>query len=409
MSIISKWSAVLRERNYLLILSASADSLFGGGIGNVTILWLAYASTKSALVVALVGVTLYLSRSASSFLFTSLIDRWSRKKLMIMSDLGRSAGLAIIILGSTVFGFNLFLLLIGVTVISMFFSSFVPASRAIIPTIVRNETLANATGLLGSTEQASAMLGSIVGGALIAFYGTSIPLEVNIATYMISAMILSFIAEPGRMKNVDVQPKNEPKFWQQFREGLRYIMQNRGLLLLLGFSLIVNFFIASYQNFIVVFSTSALHASSFYYGLIVGGASAGGIIGGLAVSHLKTDISFGFWTAVSAISVGAAVLIIALMNNLIISVLAFSIIGFLLALAVVSEMSGLQRIVPHDFLGRVLTIDQGFSYIMSPAGMIAGWILISFLGIRYDYLISGTGIAVVGALMVVLPSVRRIK
>lgn len=375
----------------------------------MTILWLAYSVTNSALVVAAVGVAIYISRSGSSFLFTPIIDRWSRKRLMVLSDIGRSMGLGIIVLGFFFFGFHLFILLIGVVIVSMFFSSFVPASRAIIPNIVENKTLSNATGLLTSTEQISGLIGSIVGGLIILLYGYFVPLEINIVTYLISAVLLSFIFEPKLQTGTEKEIKQETSFLKQFKAGFKYINEQRGLLLLLITTLAVNFFIALYQSFIVVFSSSVLEASAFYYGVIVGGSAFGGIISGLLVSHLKTDIKFGFWNSVSVLLTGIAVVAIAFTGNLFVSLIGFIAIGFLLTLAVVSFTSGLQRIVPKGFIGRVLIIDQGFSYAISPAGIITGGFLITLLGVRHDYLIAGIGLIILSIFMLSMRTIREME
>ena len=110
------------------------------------------------------------------FLFAPLVDRLSRKRLLIVSDLVRVAIFcALPFAGSA----TAIVILAGLAGIATGF--FRPAVYAGLPNLVDDEELSNATSLLQTGDNLTWMIGPVIGGILIAIQGPDLAYWLNAA------------------------------------------------------------------------------------------------------------------------------------------------------------------------------------------------------------------------------------
>ena len=123
-------------------------------------------------------------------LLGSVVDRFSRRKLMIASDLLRCA--VFVALPFTT-GPAQVVALAGVAGFATGF--FRPALYAGLPNLVDDDELADANGIFQAAENITWMLGPLLGGVLLSFSTPDVAYWFNAVTFLGSALLIMRIAE----------------------------------------------------------------------------------------------------------------------------------------------------------------------------------------------------------------------
>ncbi len=136
----------LRSHEFISFFLSRFVSRIGDGIHSLTILWISYQWSKSALIVALVMISFSLPAILVSPFAGSLADRKNRIKIMVLSDIIQAICTIILAFLSYYGKMNLFGLMFFTAIMSVSYAYFMPASMAIIPQIVSKENLVRVNG-----------------------------------------------------------------------------------------------------------------------------------------------------------------------------------------------------------------------------------------------------------------------
>ena len=182
-----------------------------------------------------------------AMLFGSLagvyVDRWLKKSILVVSNLVR--GVLVLLLpplllfaqGKTILeaiplGFALML---GITfAVSTFTQFFAPAEQAVIPLIVKDRDLLAANSLYTTTMMALLIIGFAIGEPLLNL-ADHLSLQIGLpegigkeilvgGAYAIAAIILLGLRTEEKLQNSDQEP---PHPWQDIKDGIKYLGQNR--------------------------------------------------------------------------------------------------------------------------------------------------------------------------------------
>jgi MFS family permease len=179
---------------------------------------------------------LLVARFVPSFLFGPLsgvvADRFSRQRIMIISDLLR----ALVVLGFLfVRRADQLWILYVLTVLQLGLSTFFePAKTAAIPSIVEERELVAANAISSVTWSVMLTLGAAIGGVITGWFDTDVAFILDAATYLLSAWLIASIRVQKRRK------KERPKLTvgralgiTETIEGIRYVKQRPRVLALL--------------------------------------------------------------------------------------------------------------------------------------------------------------------------------
>lgn len=217
------------------------------------------------------------------------MDRQNRQILMILSDLLRALGLAVLAVYLYFAGFSLPLVLIVSFILGTFSTIFNPAQRAVIPKILNFDEVADANGLVQVATSLFQSVASAAGGAVVAVIGTIAALGFNSATFAISAvltaaMTLGTLAKPS-LTGIDVGARKS--FVSDAADGVRYIASSKGLLYLTVSAGFINLFFAMMAPFIVVYGSDVLKGGAVVYGSLLAAFAIGMGPGALLVGRTK--------------------------------------------------------------------------------------------------------------------------
>jgi MFS transporter, DHA3 family, macrolide efflux protein len=213
--------------NFRLLGSADAISDFGSRLTNFTALLLINERTGSAAALALLGILMLLPQVTIGIMAGVVVDRYDRKRIMILSNFLRAglvASLALVSLGGDLW--LLYLLLFAQAVVGTFFN---PAHGALLPVALPKEHLLAANSLNQMTFMLMTVLGSAVAGVCIGVFNNYwLPFLLDAVTFLVSCWLVYLVkvdARPPAASEVKITAPGA--FFGQLGEGFRVIGTNK--------------------------------------------------------------------------------------------------------------------------------------------------------------------------------------
>jgi MFS family permease len=367
--------ALLGHSRFRLLFFAT----FGSGLGN----WLAlialqvdiYDRTHSGWWVGALLIANILPAVFIGVLFGPLVDRLSRKGLMIASDLGRLAVFAVLpFVGSAT-------AIVALAVVAGVGNAFFrPAVLAGLPNLVSGGELASANALIQLVEWTTTAAGPVAGGALVAFSGPHLAYWVNAGTFALSAFLVAGI--PGRLLQSD-RPIGRGR-WSDLAEGLALVRRSRALLCVLVVWSIVMLANAAVNVAEIFLAKSSYSSGDLGFGLLWTGSGIGLVAGGLAAAGLiERDLGSAYvrFLIVFGIGIGCA----AAAPNIWVGVVAMVIAGFGNGGAVVANITFVQRGAPDRVRGRAFTLLISANYAVLGIAFVIAGPLTNLVGARWMY------------------------
>jgi len=234
---MADWADLLRgNRNYRRLWTGQVVSEIGDYFNNVAVFSLVMETTGSGLVVSAVMLSRAIPAALAGPLAGVALDRFDRKRIMILSDVARAA---------VALGFLLTLryheawLLYVLSALLMFASPFHTSGRAaILPTIAGRKDLHAANSLTQTTQWATQTAGTILGGLSAARLGYEWAFVLNALSFLFSALAIGRLRLEGagfRAERAAAGAGEGLRPWADYKEGLRYM---RSVPLVMGIGLI---------------------------------------------------------------------------------------------------------------------------------------------------------------------------
>jgi MFS family permease len=277
-----------------------------------------------------------------------MVDRWDRRKTMIVSDLARAL---IVLLSLAARSRETVWVLLLVGFLQAIFSQFFqPARGAALPLIVKKEELLGANGLMQTTMTASLILGPGLAGVTIQYFGLNSAFIIDSFSFVVSALAIATIAVPhvtaGRSQALNTVLA---ELW----EGLRFLFTNRTLIGLLIALSVVQLGAGSLQVIWIPFLQTTFGIGPAGLGLVDGVHGVGMVVGGLSIGLLFSRFRKVSISAVGLALAGLSILLIGQARALGWVLVWMGFLGLLIPAISAALGTILQLVVPNDKLGRV--------------------------------------------------------
>ncbi|MBD0370459.1 MAG: MFS transporter [Pyrinomonadaceae bacterium] len=185
-----------RNRDFRNIWLGQVVSQMGDWFDTIALYTIVLNLTGSGRAVGLVLVARFLPSVVMGPVSGVVADRFSRRSIMIMSDIVRAA----VVLGFLlVRSADQLWLVYVLTVIQLIFSTFFePARTAAIPSIVSPRDLVAANAISSVTWSSMLTLGAAIGGLITGWVGTDAAFIMDSLTYLLSAALIMRVRFPRR-------------------------------------------------------------------------------------------------------------------------------------------------------------------------------------------------------------------
>jgi len=378
------YARLLATPAYARVFSAGLGSTLGSAISAVCLVWIVFTATGSPLDVAFLGTAWLVAAILFSVFGGTVVDRYDRRRLMILSDIARALAMTAVVVVLRVHGFDLPTVLAAYFVVGAFTTVFNPAEQAIVPALVEAPIVADANGLVRSSRSAAQFIGTSVGGALIVTLGAVVGVAANAVTFGVSALLLFGMRIPTPPRPLRPQRSS---YLADVREGFRWLGRATGFLQLTISATFFNFCASVVGTFIVVFVTILLHGSALVFALLLALEVAGTGLGSLLVSRTGGVRRAGrSWTIGAGTASGAAAIVLALFPSVGVAAACLFLIGLFSGYAGTAWLTAAQLLVPTEMQGRYFGIDALGSIAIIPAAQIGGALLIDAYGVQPTYL-----------------------
>jgi Bacterial protein of unknown function (DUF894). len=371
-----------RNRNFRNLLAGQVVSEMGNwfnfiaGLGLVRVVSEASPEAAGILFVCRLLPFALLSPIAGTF-----VDRFSRRQVMIISDLVRVV-VALMFLLVTDAG-NLWIAYIATILLSTFGAFFDGAKNAATPNLTGSEGLLAGTALMFSTRFLLMAIGSALGGWAAAMFGYHVAFVINAASFLVSAFSVWLIPEEavseppavtGGLTNTKSRGAGErDSFFSELKEGLNYTVKNHFALTILIMNVIwatgggaINIV---FERMGGVYFAAKESLNPDIAVAMLWTASGFGLFLGMMIAHRtsvyldrhKSHRSFIGWTLIiHGVLFAAAAFMPSLWLFAVLAFVSRAIVGVEYAV----QETMFQRSLPDFIRGRISTLDRGAEITM---------------------------------------------
>lgn len=278
-----------RNRDYMILWSGQGVSTLGSAISGIALPLLILSLTNnSAALAGLAGFFAGLPFVIFSLPAGALVDRWNRKRVMILCDVGRGIALGSIPLVAFLGYLSLVQIYIAVLIEGLLFTFFNIAEVAALPRVVTKAQLPAASAQNQAGQIASFIAGPPIGGLIFQFLGHTIPYLFDSVSYAGSVVSLLFI----RTEFQQERTAERRKLRIEIAEGLRWLWA-QPLIRYMAFLTGGLNFVGSGSLLLIVLLAKHQHASASVIGVIFAIGSIGGILGSFLGPPIQKRFTFG--------------------------------------------------------------------------------------------------------------------
>lgn len=372
--------ALLRQRNYGLLWFAGAVSLLGDYAMLVALPFFIYDLTGSALATGAMFLVQTLPRILLGSVAGVFVDRWDRKKTLVVADLLRGALVLLLLLVRSVDVIWLvYFVAIAQATIGQFF---VPAKSALMPRLVGEGDLVPANALNSLSDNLTRLVGPALGGALYGLIGLPTVVLIDATSFIISGALLALIAVPGgTVEARKDDTRGVAAVWGEWIAGLRIVRQDRlltGLFVMVGISMVNEGILIS---LLVPFVKDVLGGSAAQLGALMSAQAIGGIIGGLLIGKVGGRINPLRLMAVCGALDGILLLIIINGGSLALALPLMSFAGVPVVGFFVSMQTLAQQRTEDRYRGRVFGAVSTVMALATLSGILFASLVGDYLGI----------------------------
>ena len=377
----SEAPSLWRNRDYVLLWSGQAVSEFGTQVSQIAFPLLILGITGSPAQAGIAAGLRILPYLILSLAAGALVDRWDRKRTMILCDSARAVALGSIPLALWSGHLSVAQLYIVSLLEGTFNVFFGLALTACLPRVVTRQQIAAATAQNEAIFQIAKLLGPLLGGVLYGL-GRLVPFLIDAVSYAGSVVSLFFITTEFQERRTIAARR----LWAEIAEGLIWLW-NEPLVRAMGFLSSVAWIMLAAVNLVVIVLARQQHAGPATIGLILAVGGVGGIIGSLLASPIQRRFSFG------QIVIGSAWLwailwpIYAVAPNPAALGVTTAALNLVWPLYNVTQFSYRRVLIPDQLQGRVNSVFRLISFSGMPVGLILSGALLQSIGPRSTVLV----------------------
>ncbi|MDR2982047.1 MAG: MFS transporter [Puniceicoccales bacterium] len=369
------------------------------------IIWLSI-KTGSAEMLAYAAIAALLPQSIIGPFTGVLIDRWSRKRVMMLADsfiAFCTLILAVLFWLDVARMWHIFILL-GLRSVGSAFH--MPAMQASVPMLAPTDQLTRIAGINQIITSVSQIAGPALGAMFIAIWDIEYVLMFDVAGALIAVTSLLFvdIPDPARAEN------KEDNVLGEIKEGAMEIIRNRGLSWVFLFSVLVIFFLMPVSVLFPLMTLQYFGGTELQAGIIEAiwsvGAFFGGIIMGIKVYKVNR-VGLINWMYLIC---GITFLLSGLLppSGYIWFAILTTIAGVSGAVYNAAFTGIVQTKVAPAALGRVFSMFYTFSLIPAMLGLIGIGFFADGLGLTTSFITCGAIIILIGIIAFLTPSAMRL-
>ncbi|MEQ4209624.1 MFS transporter [Actinopolymorpha sp. B9G3] len=393
-----------RPRGLRALVTATYVSSLGDGAFAAAAPLAAAAITRDPTAVAVVAAAEYLPWLLMTPFAGALVDRWRLRTVLVVADLLRAGGLALLAVLVAIGEASIPVLagLACAIVVGQIFGD--TAAQTIVVDLAGRDSAAlnKANGHISSaTTAGKSLAGPPLGSSLFAVVPW-LPFLLDAVSFVASAGLVATLPK-GR----PAPPRQaRPRLLSSVAEGARFLVRNpqlRALCLLVASANLASFM--SMSTF-VLYATGRLGVSTAGYGLLLAATAVGGVAGGFLAGPIANALG-----ARTAVVVGLVLQVVAWpaigwTKSPYVAGSVLAVVGLCAAVTTVVCITSRQQLTPPDMLGRVISAFRTVGAGAAPLGAMLGGVLAATFDLVTPFYCAGAVLLV--AVLLALPGLRPV-
>lgn len=314
----------LWNKNFILLLQASAVSTIGDLMYSVAIGYWVYEQTGSN---SLMGIMSSISMFVTMFLSPfsgSIVDKLNRKWVLVFGDAFQ--GVLMLTVGVLAFSGNLSvpIVLAAAFLAAMGGVFYSPAANTTLIDIIPRDDMVRGQSMFSGVSSTISMVGTAFSGVLVAFFGVPLIVILNGCSNLYSAISELFISVP---KTVSQGEKVTPMgILKDMKTAIKEIFDNPQLKLFVSCLIILNFLASGPFSLLLPFTVEK-GFSVEQYGLLMSVWTVGSLVCIILLGIIKLKPKSRYWTLAISFSLSEIFLVAAYLSTEFVTMCILAFIG----------------------------------------------------------------------------------
>jgi len=399
--------ASLRHADFRFLWFTSLINAGSNWLQQVTLGWLAYDLTGSALTAAIVFGVRSLPQLLIGPVGGVFGDRFDRKRfLMVMTGYLSvlAMGFALLLSLGNVQAWHLivFTLLQGTGQAMV-----QPARQALVANTVPQGDLMNAIALNSLAQTAMRVVGPAIAGVLIALSGPALNFGIQSTAFVVTLVLLVPMHAP--YTNLVAGRKHLP-FKESFVGGISYVRHQPTLLGLMLIALVPTIFTTPINlGLLPVFAKEVLHVESDGLGILYSAQGVGAVIGTLVIASMGNFARKGLLLSVAAVGLAAMITLYSQVTVFLVAIPVLALGTCCFMTYQTMNHTIIQTITPDDYRGRVMGL-QMMDHGLTPLGTLIFGGVAEVYGVSTAMMAAGLcGLVTVLFILARFPAIRTYR
>lgn len=338
------------------------------------------------------------------------VDRFSRRRVLIITDIGRALLIGSIPLAAWLNVLSLLQLYITAFLVGVLTVFFDVAYQSFLPSLVEDEQLVSANSKLESSTAFASIIGPGLAGTLVQLLSGPLAILIDALSFLVSSASLATLRVQEDVSKVRTGSR---KLLSEMSEGMRFLWQQPIIRALTISAALFNLFDNVLGAEYVLYLSRTLGLSALYVGIVGACGGIGWLLGALFTEPLTRRFGLGP-TLIGSITLSClAKACIAFAGGPFLLALGPVIFGELLFQGVatiysINSLSLRQSVLPAELRGRVTGVVRVVSWGVGSFGALLGGILAEGVGLRPTMIIAASG-TLLALIWIVFSPVRRVR
>lgn len=355
-------------RTFYIIIITQTFSLIGSQMTSLAVGIKVFNDTNQVTPLALVGFFYAIPPLLASSFAGVFADRWDRRLMMIIGDIGQAVSTLILIISFASDAFQLWHLYVATIIQSVFAVLQRPAFSAAVTMLVPDDHRDRANAIRQLTEPASGIIAPILTGALFVLLDVEGIMAFDLFTFAVAMGAMALLHIPRPKETAEGQA-NKGSIWKEAKVGFSFLAARRPLLVMVAYVSLLNFLLSGAMILNTPYVLT-ITGSEAMLGTLLSVMSVGAILGGVVMGiwggtrpriHtimpgiIVVGFAMGFYgVGRSSFALGAALFIMMVP----------------LPMINASFSSIMQVKIPPDIQGRVFAVLGQISMMLAPLALV---------------------------------------
>jgi len=400
------------QARFFTIWTGQQLSLIGSMLAGFALVWWLTAKTGSATVLTTASLVQILPGVLLGPLVGPLIDRWNRRRVMLVADTVVALFSAWLAYLFWVDALQLWQVYVIMAVRAIGGTFHWPAMSASTSLLVPEKHLARVAGINQTMQGILSIVSPPLGALLVSVLPLHGVMAIDVGTAACAILPLLFVHIPQPKRRDEGQSGGlVPTFWSDLREGFSFIWNWSGLRSLLIMATIINFVFNPAGSLIPLAVTEHFHGGASELGWTESCWGIGIVLGGLLLGvwgGFKRRIVTSM-VGLVGMGIGCLLFGVAPANAFWLALGGMALAGFMSPLANGPISAIFQSVIPPEMQGRAFTLIGSACSAMSPLGMLIAGPVADTLGVQSWFIICAVTCAALGVYGFTNPVVMEIE